>query len=199
MHPNRGETKDVNNASNEDTYFNMMEEETEIDVESLYSALFKLSSIFELNESMPKKLVMEVCYAPCSTSKSQYRSVKNWARAYAHVSLTNNEAKNLIKYVKLYEPDPPSDGNGHNAEYQQEVSSKGNDVKFQPDHDYNFDCSHLVCPFLCDMSAWKAEIHRQILSRTVPLYADTIRSDLTTPSVCIAKGSYKKSKNSTRS
>ena len=147
------------------------EEEDDVHEGFLYSALFKLSHIFELNESLKEELTAVTCRVPYSSESKQCQAVQDWIEEHAYTKLNSGEILNLIKYMELYEPPLLSDDEfcGKGADCV-EVSLGG---KEKP-RDY----SHLDCPFRCDIAVLSAEIQRQHLSKIVPQYSDTERGDI---------------------
>ena len=136
------------------------EEDYEIDENYVYSALFKLSFLFEIDAMAPMKMTKSICENKFRFNfDDQCKLLKAWTNHHFDVKLNADEARNLLKYVKLYTPpvSPPKGG---------DVGSTGGSYD-------DFDYSHLVCPFRCNFAAWSAEINRQVLSTSVPLYADT--------------------------
>ena len=162
------------------------EDDDDIDANYVYSALFKLAYHFEINESAPKKLISVIRRRVQSSSNSfaQCREVRAWARSQAKIALSFSETRHLIKYVELYTPSSRPIFPGEESP-QIKCTKRAKNSKVLPDHDDNFDCSHLICPFRCHMAAWRAEINRQILSKSVALYSDTVRNLVIAPSHCL--------------
>ena len=152
------------------------EDEYEMDENYVFSALFKLSFHFEIDESAPRKLTNLIVTS--REGKHNYYTnhrddracvVRSWAKEYAKARLSFNEVHNLIKYVELYSP-------SQQQESEMPVSEVKDDDEYHDGDNDGQDYNHLVCPYRCEMAAWSAEINRQRLSRSVTLYSDTVPS-----------------------
>ena len=129
------------------------DEEDDVHEDFLYSALFKLSHIFELNESLKEEITAVVCHIAYTCLSEQCQAVSGWIEEHAYTKLNYGEILNLIKYVELYEPPLLSEEEFYNEASQEKVESR--------------DYSHLDCPFRCDIADWSAEIKRQRLSKII--------------------------------
>ena len=133
------------------------DDEDEIDVEFVYTALFKMSFFFEIDESLKEKLVTVICHTPHYSERERLFAVQKWIKAKLSTSLKYQETINLIKYMELYEPKSlPGDMRGDTEDNKR-------------------DFRHLDCPFQCNVVVMTAEIQRQRLSKSVPLYSNTER------------------------
>ena len=142
------------------------DDDEDINEDHLYSALFKLSFLFEINESLKRKLTEIICHIPHPCRESQVECVRNWIEDYVCKSLDDDEILNLIKYVELYEPLPHSTDD-HDQDFIR------NEERRHMDCDRDF--GHLDCPFKCNIAVLAAEIQRQRLCKNVPQYSDTER------------------------
>ena len=175
------EANDNNNASNR--FMDPTEdEEDEMDENYVYSALFKLTFHFEIDELAPKKLTNVVVKSRGDNHDNRCNAVRSWAKCYTGTRLSLNEANNLIKYVELYTL-APQHANGQpqgfvGTDPNPIDTAKGAEVRQDEcgGNDDNQDFSHLTCPYRCEMAAWSAEINRQKLSKSVALYSDTAPS-----------------------
>ena len=79
------------------------EDDGEIDIKELFSALRKLSGLFELDESLTRKLAETVLDPQHTCGNTQFHAVKTWIRLYdGDARLTLQEILTVIKYVELF-------------------------------------------------------------------------------------------------
>lgn len=141
-------------------------EENEIDVSKLFSALHKLSFIFELKDSMTTSLISEICSPHHDTFNKQFLAVEAWTKRNSDYAISACEICSLIKYVELYEHTPLTQ-TGSTDELSSSTHSSS-----PPAGDVAAQCG-LVVPFRSDIAAWTAEIRGREVIKASPLYADT--------------------------
>jgi hypothetical protein len=125
----------------------------EIDVLILFSALHKLSYLFDIKYSMTTSLIAEI-YNPMHVKfEDQFLAVINWVERHSDASMTVAEVCCLIKYVELYKP-PAEDS----------VTTTVALMSTQ---------CRLLCPYLSEKASWTAEIRHQELHKSSPLHTDT--------------------------
>ena len=144
------------------------DDEDEIDAELVYSALSKMSFYLEIDESLKEKLTIVICNTPYSSERARLFEVRAWIKSELSANLKYQETLNLIKYVELYEPEPANDDC-----YTANMSAAG--IGSIDSEDFDRDYRHLDCPFRCNVVVLTAEIQRQRLSKSVPLYSNTDR------------------------
>ena len=144
------------------------DDEDEIDAECVYSALFKMSFYLEIDESLKEKLTITICNTPYSSERARLLEVRAWIKSELRANLNYQEIVNLIKYVELYEPVPDDDDID-----RKNISATGAGSGVSKDNDRDY--THLDCPFRCNVVVLTAEIQRQSLSKSVPLYSNTDR------------------------
>ena len=86
-----------------ETFVDVDDDDDEIDINDLYSALLKLSGIFEMDESLPRSLVKTIEDPAHETFDSQLFAVAKWI--WRHDDDTNINALEmaaLITYVDLF-------------------------------------------------------------------------------------------------
>ena len=114
-----------------------------VDVDLLFSALLKMSYIFELNESLMTELISQIILY--SEVKKQYDTVDLWIfQTFPDVTLTTGEVEEVIKYVKLYE-------------IQSNKATISQDQKVK---DIAARCQ-MMCPMRCEKETWVKNIREQ--------------------------------------
>lgn len=133
------------------------EEEDEIDVELVLTALFKLSFTFEMKATTPTKLI-SVIISEHEDQNAQAQAVDKWLKKNTAAKMHPTEVVALIKYVELYEP---------SADDTQSL------CQAPPAETLARNLRNLTCPYGCEVASWTAAIRNQELSQSTPLYADT--------------------------
>jgi hypothetical protein len=114
-----------------------------VDVDLLFSALLKMSYIFELKESLMMELISRIILY--SEVKKQYDTVDLWIfQTFPDVTLTTEEVEEVIKYVKLYE-------------IQSNKATISQDQKVK---DIAARCQ-MMCPMRCEKETWVKNIREQ--------------------------------------
>ena len=114
-----------------------------VDVDLLFSALLKMSYIFELKESLMMELISRIILY--SEVKKQYDTVDLWIfQTFPDVTLTTGEVEEVIKYVKLYE-------------IQSNKATISQDQKVK---DIAARCQ-MMCPMRCEKETWTRNIREQ--------------------------------------
>lgn len=114
-----------------------------VDADLVFSALLKLSFIFEVEESLMLEMVTKICDPNYINIEERYKRVKKWTNNIADEDLQCEEVLELIKYVQLYEKSSAISSN---------TIEKWTDI--------NMRC-RLMCPFRCEMAPWTAEIRHE--------------------------------------
>lgn len=125
---------------------------SQIEVDVLFSALLKLSCVFEVEESLITSLTDEIIAPEHTTFNDQFVAVQEWIKnhcAGAIVELTAEEIDFLIQYVELY-----FDENFENPDTLL-TGTKSPGGRRCP----------LMCPYRSDLPALTAEIRRQEAKR----------------------------------
>ena len=142
---------------------------SEVDVDILYSALLKLTAIFEINESLMTGLTDEIVDPKHANFKEQFMAVEEWIMKHGDgydIDMTGEEIDHLIQYVHLYQPLPEEDegcdeavgisGSGSYAESETTETSRG-------------DCP-LVCPPRHELAALTGDIRTQEAKKLNPFW-----------------------------
>lgn len=125
------------------------EDNCQINVDFLFSALYKLACIFEIKESLTISLSNEIRDPKHCNFDSQFRGVEEWVMKHGECELTPQETFHLIKYVELYKPAP--------------VAETFTDEK----KNYSFVALPLMCPYQKDVDEWTAAIRREEQKKTI--------------------------------
>ena len=125
------------------------DEDEEIDIDVLFPALLKFSFIFDVDYSLATRLIAVIVSSDHTCYEDQSSAVKRWAQKYADLEskLTSSEIYHLIKYVELYNNDNEASGVSVNGSIEERC--------------------RLMCPFLCEVPAWTAEIRGLQMHKSV--------------------------------
>jgi hypothetical protein len=150
-----------------------------VDVDLLFSALLKMSYIFELKESLMMELISRIILY--SEVKKQYDTVDLWIfQTFPDVTLTTEEVEEVIKYVKLYE-------------IQSNKATISQDQKVK---DIAARCQ-MMCPMRCEKETWTRNIREQeMFLRTRDLDALSSRRNTFMLRSSSSRGSINSSKDS---
>jgi hypothetical protein len=146
----------------------------EIDINLLFTALLKLSFIFDLKESLTKRLIAIIIDPKYSDFTDQYVAVEKWVNNYADTNLECEEICHLISYVKLY------DNEGSDAASPVRGTSRSSISPSVSVVNRIDECCRLVCPFRCELASWTAEVRHQELVRTSRMSSANVLLDSTT-------------------
>mmetsp|Transcript_16060 Transcript_16060/g.26940 ORF Transcript_16060/g.26940 Transcript_16060/m.26940 type:complete len:217 (+) Transcript_16060:90-740(+) len=154
-----------------------------IDVDTLYSALYKLTPVFEINETLVLGLTSEVIDAKHCSFDEKFLAVEDWVERYCDTYLTPPEIFHLIKYIELYHypravsvssppPPPPlptdpertldspgTEGNLHS--FMNAINDEPSDEAAETGS------LSLMCPFMSDFASWSAEIRSVELEKSI--------------------------------
>mgnify|MGYP003387304609 len=149
----------------------------QIDVATLFSALVKLSFVFEIKDSLALSLTAEINNPKHANFDAQFVAVEAWMVKHGRhghrgsaADLTAKEIDYLIQYVELYEPLP---------EEKEAVSVHSNNNADMSD--WVTPVCPLTCPRVSELAALTGEIRSQEAKRLrssswhLPLDTPTIR------------------------
>lgn len=135
----------------------------QIDVIALFSALFKLSPVFDVNECLTQSLCNGIMSSKHTCFDDQFVAVEKWVQKYGGDALTMQEIYHLIKYVELYKLNRGRVGKTFSnisafsdATVEDDgfvPSSAMESEKVEPES-----LASLMCPFRSDFASWTAEI-----------------------------------------
>ena len=138
------------------------DENHEIDVNVLFSALLKLSFIFELKESLTKRLIATIIVPEYRDFTEQYMAVEKWVNNYADTKMECEEISHLISYVELYKDNIFEE---HLQKLKSGTASVTPCLSALSVVDDIDRCCRLICPYRCELVSWTAEIrHQELLS-----------------------------------
>ena len=125
--------------------------EDQINVKILFSALHKISGVFEIKESLRTSLI-----DPNHTSfNQQFVAVEKWIKKYCDVNVTAEEINYLIKYVELYQPLPNS------------ASPLGKEQALSPKENASDNECRLMCPYRHEMASFTGQIRNKEAERII--------------------------------
>jgi hypothetical protein len=143
-------------------------ENQEIDANVLFSALLKLSFIFELKESLTKRLIATIIVPEYRDFTEQYMAVEKWVNNYADTNMECEEICHLISYVELYKDNIFEE---HLQKLNPGTASVTPCLSALSVVDDIDRCCRLICPYRCELVSWTAEIrHQELLSILRPSY-----------------------------
>ena len=136
------------------------EADGQIDVDTLFSALHKLSCVFEIKESLMTDLIEEVTDLRHTNFDSQFFGLEEWIKKYADTDLSPPEMFALIQYVELYQPLPLTDVDqtSHSEDTPIERSLSAMSLSSETDK-----VCPLLCPYRSEVGSWTATIRRKEL------------------------------------
>lgn len=151
-----------------------------IDVDTLYTALFKLTPVFEIKEALVLELTNEVTDPKHFSFDEQFLAVKDWVEKYCDTYLTPPEIFHLIKYIELYHKRPvtvcpplPPPPTGHepyrdSPGVKSDSQSTSSAINDEPSKEAEETGSvSLMCPFRSDFASWSAEIRSVELEKSI--------------------------------
>ena len=145
----------------------------EIDVNTLFQALLKLSCVFEVKDSLKRSLTDEITDPKHTSFDAQFFAVEEWIKKYGDADLTPQEMYYLIKYVELYEPLPEN-----NKSSVSETNVDSSLVKHPSCESEGSDhACPLTLPYRSGMAAWTAEIRSEELKKIIFKDDETLRFD----------------------
>mgnify|MGYP003385272230 CR=1 FL=1 len=130
----------------------------QIEVEIVFAALFKLSCLFEINESLMRSLTDEILSLRHTNFHQQFLAVEAWIKKYVSgVVLKAEEIDYLIQYVELYRPASVIEDMSQANSSRQCTRSYGESEVTETSRR---SCL-LVCPYRHEMAALTGDIRTQ--------------------------------------
>jgi len=118
--------------------------EDEINIQVLFSALEKLTCVFELKDSLPRSFSENIMDERHNSHNDVFAATESWLGKYSDTNVTHREMIELIKYVKL------------NTQQNQRVFSVDEKVEALEVTYFGY----LVCPFRSSVLSWGDEIRK---------------------------------------
>lgn len=146
-----------------------VDKDSKINVEVLFSALYKLMCVFEIKESLTMSLSNKILDPTHANFDCQFHGVEEWVKKHGDCELTPQEIYHLIKYVELYKPAPSNDKKFCDAENHPNTLESWDSLS-----DMNV-VLPLICPFRKDVAEWTASIRKEETYKATFKDNDTLR------------------------
>ena len=148
---------------------------SEIDVNTVFSALLKLACIFDLKDSLTTSLTNEIVDPKHANIDAQFVAVEEWINKHGagmNVKLTADEMDYLIQYVELYRPIPvEAEAEDHALSIPRSMSYAESEVT-----ETSRRSRPLVCPFRCELAGLTGDIRTQEAKRIHPSWHSPVEN-----------------------
>lgn len=146
-----------------------------INVEIVYGALFKLSCLFEIDESLTRSLSDEILDLKHVDFNEQFVAVEAWIQKHCADSksrLTSQEIDYLIQYVELYRPTEKSQANTTEKCSLYALYTESEMTDSEPR-------SPLICPYRHEIPSLTGDIRSREAKKLNPHWHSPVAKDNT--------------------